>query len=112
MLSDMTKWDGDLQVSTMDEAIRILRANGWDCRLFAQPHAWDSIMVRFGDMEYHFTPWFFEAKGFNFAVGRWDADEDDYTAHSHLRAAFDDGQGLAKVIEDWMKDGTFDNQAS
>jgi hypothetical protein len=107
MLSDITKWDGDLQVSTMDEAIQSLRDKGWACRLLAAPHAWDSILIESGEVEFHFTPWFFEEAGFNFAIGRWDAKADDYTAHTPLKAAFDDGQGLAAVIAEWMTHRTF-----
>jgi hypothetical protein len=107
MLSDMTTWDPDLQVGTMDEAIRILRAKGWACRLFAQPHAWDSIAIDLGDLEYHFTPWFFEVDGCNFAVGEWGKAGDDYGRGTHVKVGFDDGQGLAEVIAEWMTHRTF-----
>ncbi len=107
MLSDMTKWDPDLQTKTMDEAIRLLRARGWNCRLFVQPHAWDSVLIDLGDVEYHFTPWFFEEPRTNFAIGEWDKGADDYARYTHIKVAFDDGQGLAQVIAEWMAHRTF-----
>ena len=107
-LADSTAFDRDLMTRTMHEAIRILRSRGRYCRLLACPHAWDSIKVESGDCEYDVTPWLFEAEGCNFAIGRWEPEQDDYTGYANRRVAFEDGRGLADVIEDWMKHGSFD----
>jgi hypothetical protein len=107
MLSDMTTWNPDVQVGTMDEAIRILRAQGSTCRLYACPHAWDSIAIAVDGVEFHFTPWFIEVDGCNFAIGEWVDADDDYRQGSHIKVAFDNGQGLANVIAEWMTHRTF-----
>lgn len=101
-LADMTEWDPDLQVSTMDEAIKVLRANGRSCRLHLEPKGFDGIIVEHGGREFLFTPWFFEVPSANFAACLVTDDGDPGDEYDNLRVAFDDGRGLARVIEEWL----------
>jgi hypothetical protein len=88
---------------TVEVAAWILQIKNYDAGVLHDSRARSHVFVLMADRALHFTPFVFEVDGCNTHVAVYQPPSAANPCQRwNLATEFDDGPGLAKVIDDWL----------